>query len=167
MEFLRCLKLETYFCNFLCNFLTSFWKMQFLSIIRRNCQKEIVKTSFWPIKVVFCKQLLFETSFWSFLGFKKVVFLVAFNFNSRYVLFLLFFNRTMLILERMSTLYVRKCMLRYVYVCYDMSTKLHDRLLPTVKTFISAVIMHHFQYPKKAGQILIINLRNPKTMWRN
>ena len=52
-------------------------------------------------------------------------------------------------------------------VCYDMSTKLHDRLLPTVKTFISAVIMHHFKYQKKAGQILIINLRNPKTMWRN
>ena len=52
-------------------------------------------------------------------------------------------------------------------VCYDMSTKHHDRLLPTVKTFISAVIMHHFKYPKKAGQILIINLRNPKTMWRN
>ena len=44
-------------------------------------------------------------------------------------------------------------------VCYDMSTKLHDRLLPTMKTFISAVIMHHFKYPKKAGQILIINLR--------
>ena len=61
----------------------------------------------------------------------------------------------MLILERMLTLYVRKCI------------KLHDRLLPTVKTFISTVIMQHFKYPKKAGQILIINLRNPKTMWRN
>ena len=52
-------------------------------------------------------------------------------------------------------------------VCYAIVTKLYDKLPPTVKTFISAVIMHHFQYPKKAGQILIINLRNPKTMWRN
>ena len=51
-------------------------------------------------------------------------------------------------------------------VCYAIVTKLYDKFPPTVKTFISTVIMHHFKYPKKAGQILIINLRNPKTMWR-
>ena len=160
MELLRCLKLETSFCNFFCNFLTSFWKMQLLSIIRRNFQKEVVKTSFWPIKVVFCKQLLFETSFWSFLVSKKLYFWLLLILIQDMFFFFCF------LIEQCW--FLKGCQLYMCEnVCYDMSTKLHDRLLPTVKTFISAVIMHRFKCPKKAGQILIINLRNPKTMWRN
>ena len=160
MELWRYLKLETSFCNFFCNFLTSFWKMQLLSIIRRNFQKEVTKTTFLTNKSCFFVNNYFLKLLFEVLGFKQVVFLVAFNFNSRYVFFLLF------LIEQCW--FLKGCQLYMCEnVCYDMSTKLHDRLLPTVKTFISAVIMHHFKYPKKAGQILIINRRNPKTMWRN
>ena len=51
--------------------------------------------------------------------------------------------------------------------CSGTSTKLHVRTLPNWGQTKSAVITLHFRYPIKAGQIVFINLWNPKTMWRN
>lgn len=56
------------------------------------------------------------------------------------------------------------CHIVFARKCYGTSTKLHVRTLPNWSQTKSAVITLHFRYPKKAGQIVFINLWNPKTI---